>query len=224
MDYREKANLSWSARGPGALGDELPGAGVPWGRATPLSHGQGGPEPRARAGVDDRTVVIVDDEAAFAEALASSFRRLDYQPHVVADHAAARAVISHAGAALVVTELTVAGQSVFGVLPQLRELAPLCHVIIATARPSVATALRAGREGVDAYLAKPATAHLVLAALTARPQGGAAEEPWPSLDRTIWEYINQVLVTVGTVSGSARRLKLAPRSLRRMLAKNPPSQ
>jgi ActR/RegA family two-component response regulator len=47
---------------------------------------------------------------------------------------------------------------------------------------------------------------------------------WPSLDRTIWEYINQVVVGAGTLSEAARRLGVDRRSLRRMLAKYPPSR
>jgi ActR/RegA family two-component response regulator len=40
----------------------------------------------------------------------------------------------------------------------------------------------------------------------------------------MWEVLNEAVETAGSVSGAARRLGLHARSLRRMLAKYPPSR
>ena len=81
------------------------------------------------------------------------------------------------------------------------------------------------RAGIAVYVAKPVTAEMVLAALGdgADWAQAPADPCWPSLDRTIWEYINQVLVEAGSISEAARRLRIDRRSLRRMLAKHPPA-
>jgi ActR/RegA family two-component response regulator len=47
---------------------------------------------------------------------------------------------------------------------------------------------------------------------------------WPSLDRAIWDYLNQVFLASGSMSEAARRLKVDRRSLRRMLGKQAPAQ
>jgi two-component system response regulator RegA len=132
---------------------------------------------------------------------------------------------------LILSEQRVSGEHVFKAYSALRSCAPTGLIAIVTAYPSVAAAVRAVRLGFDAYLAKPANADTVLSALP-QEKGeevfGPADEPdageWPSLDRTIWEYLNQVYATAGSMSEAARRLRLDRRSLRRMLAKYPPAR
>ena len=71
-------------------------------------------------------------------------------------------------------------------------------------------------------------AKVVLAELKSGRHGTASESEgsytWPTLNRTIWEYLNQVYVSAGSMSEAARRLGLHRRSLRRMLAKYPPAR
>jgi two-component system response regulator RegA len=93
----------------------------------------------------------------------------------------------------------------------------------------VATAVRAVRLGFDAYLAKPIDPRCIAGLLEGCGRPAAPVEPpdteaWPSLDRTIWELVNQVVAVSGSLSEAARRLGLDRRSLRRMLAKYPPAQ
>jgi two-component system response regulator RegA len=170
-------------------------------------------------------VVIIDNEDSFCLTLARSFRDLNMTPVVCADVAKAQEICLATPPALIVTELRMAGRWAFDFIEELAGGRPGCPIAIATVYPSVATAVRSVRMGFDAYLVKPVDARGVLDAVesgssTPLVTAGAANE-WPSLDRTIWEYINQVLAAAGTISEAARRLRLDRRSLRRMLAKYP---
>ncbi|HXU61884.1 MAG TPA: two-component system response regulator, partial [Polyangia bacterium] len=99
-----------------------------------------------------------------------------------------------------------------------------CAVV--TAYPSVASAVQFTRMGFAGYLVKPASPEAVLSAVAGTPEPAEAADvsdlEWPSLDRTIWEYLNQVHAWAGSLSAAARHLRIDRRSLRRMLAKYPP--
>ena len=177
----------------------------------------------------DKPVVIIDNQDAFCVNLGRSFRQLGFSTWLTEDLEQARMILASSPPALIVTELRVAGQWAFDFVPEIRDVHPVCPVVICTVYPSVATAVRAVRLGFDGYVAKPTSARTILDLVAVEAKPEPPPEPdvdaaWPSLDRTIWEYINQVYVTAGTMSEAARRLGLDRRSLRRMLAKYPPSR
>jgi two-component system response regulator RegA len=128
----------------------------------------------------------------------------------------------------VISELRVAGRSLFDFLDLFSEASPFNRFAVATLYPSVATAVRLIRMGLAAYFIKPVSAAAILAELKSDRHGPAIEGEgsytWPTLNRTIWEYLNQVYVSAGSMSEAARRLGLHRRSLRRMLAKYPPAR
>jgi two-component system, response regulator RegA len=151
---------------------------------------------------------------------------------------------------LVVTELRIGVKWAFDFLERLTGECRDLTVAIVTHYPSVASAVRTARMGVRGYFPKPASAETLLnqtrgsypgrtdtrpagslLALTggrscdgtaAAPLDGAAQLEWPSLDRSVWEYLNQVYLSCRSMSAAARRLGLDRRSLRRMLQKFPP--
>ena len=176
-----------------------------------------------------QSVVIIDENGPFCAGLGRSFKQLGISAWV-ADQAQQVQIISEKDPPdLIVTELRVAGQWAFDIIDDLRDRHPACPVVICTAYPSVATAVRAVRCGFAGYVAKPATAPTILEVLDEKYRAEAASDDqadsgWPSLARTMWEHINQVYATAGTMSEAARRLRLHPRSLRRMLAKYPPAR
>jgi hypothetical protein len=51
-----------------------------------------------------------------------------------------------------------------------------------------------------------------------------SEGSWPTLARMKWQYLNQVLAQSSSRAAAARQLGISPRSLRRMLDKQPPSR
>jgi two-component system, response regulator RegA len=183
-----------------------------------------------------RTVLVVDEDAASTGRISRCLQGFGYQAVVVQDFSAATAMNRQFRPDVILTELKLGGIWACDVLPRLKHANPTVRTAIVTNYPSVATAVRAMRTGFDTYMGKPLSTPLLLEALgqerwamstgsagAAGDDGDrAARAGWPSLDRTIWEYINQVFVSAGTMSEAARRLGIDRRSLRRMLAKHPP--
>jgi two-component system response regulator RegA len=170
-------------------------------------------------------VLVIDSEEAFGVSLGRSFAHLGYSTWLIDDLEQAVMICEQLTSALVVTELQIGGKSVFDFLDRLPLRRSRWHVVIATVYPSIVMAQQAIRLGFDGYVVKPVNAAMILATVAT----SAANDPnetgaWPSLDRTIWEYVNQVFHASGNVSEAARRLGLDRRSLRRMLAKDPPSR
>ena len=173
------------------------------------------------------SVLIVDQHDAFLVNLGQSFRSLGVEVCVAKDYAAAKLMAQKLVPQLIVSELKVGTEWAFEHVQKLKILSPGCRTVIATVYPSVATAVRAVKLGFDAYLPKPVWARQILMSLGPGEGGDNRDSEscaWPSLDRTIWEYLNEVYVEAGTMSEAARRLRLDRRSLRRMLAKHPPAR
>jgi two-component system response regulator RegA len=183
------------------------------------------PAARSRPAVDpvpQARVLILDEQSLFANSLSHSFEQLGYSVYCEPSLAHAFEASLGAHTEIIVAELKVSGSHVLERLAEVRLVSPRARVVIATAQPSIATAIRAVRLGVDAYLAKPVSASLVLQNLEHFESPSLDPLPWPSLDRTIWEYLNHVVAAAGSLSEAARRIGVDRRSLRRMLAKYPP--
>jgi two-component system response regulator RegA len=171
-----------------------------------------------------RSALIVDEDEHGASGLVQSLTRQKVTVWRTAGLARARDIIRSQGPDLVVTELRVGGKSVFEMIEIVAGSENAPRFVVVTAYPSVATAVRAVRAGVAAYLVKPVTVDVIVSAIERDAECGedCRALTWPSLDRTIWEYINQVLIVEGSTAEAARRLGIDRRSLRRMLAKYPP--
>ena len=96
--------------------------------------------------------------------------------------------------------------------------------MVLTGYGNIATAVTAVKLGAVDYLAKPADADDVIAALLARMrQGRPAPENPMSADRVRWEHIQRVYELCDrNVSETARRLNMHRRTLQRILAKRAP--
>jgi two-component system, response regulator RegA len=180
--------------------------------------------PRESPATTAPSVLIIDDNRVFSSRLGDSFRSLLWSVRLASDYGAAQAACAAGGPRLIVSEIKIGAQWVFEHLAALRALSPGSRFAIATAYPSVATAVRATRLGADGYFSRPVQAGDIVRAVfdDVDGEGGLAAPGWPSLNRTIWEYLNQVFVAAGTMSEAARRLGIDRRSLRRMLARYPP--
>jgi ActR/RegA family two-component response regulator len=98
---------------------------------------------------------------------------------------------------------------------------PRPEIAAITSAPSIVRVAAAVRHGATTVLARPATFGQILAALNIeRPRDNKPMHM--SLDRAIWEYLNQAILEAGSISEAARRLRLDRTSLRRMLRKIPP--
>jgi two-component system response regulator RegA len=103
---------------------------------------------------------------------------------------------------------------------------PTIRVVVLTGYPSIQTAVEAIKLGAVYYLAKPASADQLIAALH-RDQGDPGvplgDKPM-SMHRLAWEYMSQVLhENNGNISATARALAIHRRTLQRKLRKRPVS-
>ena len=112
------------------------------------------------------------------------------------------------------------------IVPLLREIKPQSQIVILTGYGNIATAVAAVKAGAVDYLAKPADADQVEAALLAQGKNLPPPPQNPmSVDRVRWEHIQRVYEQCNrNVSETARRLNMHRRTLQRILAKRAPRE
>ncbi len=170
-------------------------------------------------------LLIVEDDADFAAALGRAMRKRGIESAHAADAAAARALAERFRPTHAVVDLKLPGESGLHVVADLAACEPAPAVVVLTGYASSATAVEAGRLGARHYLAKPANADDILAALLKDEPDAALEvSPEPlSVARLEWEHIQKVLAEHdGNISATARALKMHRRTLQRKLDKHPP--
>lgn len=176
------------------------------------------------ADANDRTLLIIDDDEPFRTRLA---RAMEKRGFVVATADSVAGGVAQARAnppAFAVVDLKLADGSGLDVVSTLRDERAETRIVMLTGYGNIATAVAAVKAGAIDYLAKPADADDVEAALLA----GAGRRPPPpdqpmSADRVRWEHIQRVFELCDrNVSETARRLNMHRRTLQRILAKRSP--
>ena len=99
-------------------------------------------------------VLVVDDDPTVAEVVATYLRRTGHTVRLVADGPAAVAAAQHRLPDLVVLDLMLPGYDGFEVFRQIRQLGPVC-VIMLTARTSEQDRILGLELGADDYVTKP---------------------------------------------------------------------
>ncbi len=169
-------------------------------------------------------ILVVDDDPVFAEALAHALRRRGHEITVANDGETALALATADAFDAAVLDLRLATDSGLRLIAPLKAAHPELRILLLTGYASIATAVEAIKLGAVHYLAKPAGAEEILAALgrdDGDPEVAPAEEPM-SVDRLEWEHIQKVLAEHdGNLSATARALKMHRRTLQRKLAKRP---
>jgi len=110
------------------------------------------------------------------------------------------------------------------VVDAVRQARADARIIVLTGYGNITTAVAAVKAGAVDYLAKPADADDVVAALLA---SGTEKSELPanpmSADRVRWEHIQRIYEMCNrNVSETARRLNMHRRTLQRILAKRAP--
>ena len=173
----------------------------------------------------DKSLLIVDDDKPFSTRLA---RAMEGRGFVVGSprtspKGSPRSRTS--APAFAVVDMRLADGNGLDVIARLKERRPDARGIILTGYGNIATAVTAVKLGAVDYLAKPADADEIHAALMA---AAAASAPTPpenpmSADRVRWEHIQRVYELCDrNVSETARRLNMHRRTLQRILAKRAP--
>jgi two-component system response regulator RegA len=170
-------------------------------------------------------LLIVEDDVDFAAALERAMKKRGVEVALAHDASEAQAVADRFSPSHAVVDLKLPGESGLKVVEQLAARNPAPAIIVLTGYASIATAVEAVRLGARHYLAKPANADEVLAALL-RDEPDAALEVSPeplTVARMEWEHIQKVLNEHdGNISATARALKMHRRTLQRKLEKRPP--
>ncbi|KRE03384.1 two-component system response regulator [Bosea sp. Root670] len=178
-----------------------------------------------RAGpADDMSLLLVDDDRPFLTRLARAMEGRGYAVRIADSVAAGMAAVEEAAPAFAVIDLRLGDGNGLDVIARLKERRPDARGVVLTGYGNIATAVSAVKLGAFDFLAKPADADEIHAALAAqrdaRPQ--PPENPM-SADRVRWEHIQRVYELCSrNVSETARRLGMHRRTLQRILAKRAP--
>ena len=171
-----------------------------------------------------RELLIVDDDRPFLERLARAMEGRGFVVTTAETVAQGLAQVEKAPPAYAVVDMRLGDGNGIEVISALKARRPEARGIILTGYGNIVTAVTAVKFGAVDYLAKPADADDVCAALSA-PPGQKAEPPVNpmSADRVRWEHIQRVYELCGrNVSETARRLSMHRRTLQRILAKRAP--
>jgi two-component system response regulator RegA len=170
-------------------------------------------------------LLIVEDDTDFAEALSRAMQKRGAEVELAHNAAGALAIAEHFTPSHAVVDLKLPGESGLQVVVALTARWPAIAIVVLTGYASIATAVEAVRLGARHYLAKPANADEILAALQRDQPDATLEvsaEPL-TVARLEWEHIQKVLnENDGNISSTARALKMHRRTLQRKLDKHPP--
>ena len=173
---------------------------------------------------DDKTLLLLDDDRPFLTRLARAMESRGFEVTTADTVAAGLDAVRASPPAFAVVDMRLGDGNGLDVVEALRQRRENARAIVLTGYGNIATAVTAVKIGAVDYLAKPADADDVFAALVARP----GEQPTPpenpmSADRVRWEHIQRVYEMCDrNVSETARRLSMHRRTLQRILAKRAP--
>ncbi|MDP5008717.1 MAG: response regulator transcription factor [Glaciimonas sp.] len=173
--------------------------------------------------LENRLLLIIEDDAAFARTLGRSFERRGYRVLLAANLDEAAAQLQQHSPAYAVVDLKLSGNSSgLACVQMLHKYDPAMLIVVLTGFASLATAVEAVKLGACQYLAKPSNTDDIEAAFG--HVAGATEVELPNRVTSIktleWERIHEVLVeTDFNISETARRLGMHRRTLVRKLEK-----
>jgi two-component system response regulator RegA len=172
----------------------------------------------------DRSLLIVEDDKPFLERLARAMEVRGFEVTSCDTVSDGLAQIGKAAPAFAVVDLRLGDGNGLDVVSALKRKRPDARAIVLTGYGNIATAVTAVKMGAVDYLAKPADADDVIAALlsTSTEKSEPPQNPM-SADRVRWEHIQRIYEMCNrNVSETARRLNMHRRTLQRILAKRAP--
>ena len=167
------------------------------------------------------TVLICHPSASYFQQLRRELAEHQYTATHCWDCKTLRSNINHSPPEILVTELRLSDGPALIPIVQLRECSPSSRIVVVTDHGSIASALRCNSLGVAGYYTQPVGAAQILSETNPPPPSKSQDAPL-RLDRAVWEYMNRVVDTMGSIAGAADVLGLDRRSLRRMLSKCAP--
>ncbi len=176
------------------------------------------------AGEKAETLLILDDDTVWLNRIGRSMEQRNFTVFLAGSVQEAHATAMNEELDYAVLDMRLEDGNGLDIVPVLRARSPNIRVVMLTGYGNIATAVDAVKKGAVDYLAKPADADEIEAAL--RVEAGASPEPPEnpmSADRVRWEHIQRVFELCDrNVSETARRLNMHRRTLQRILAKRAP--
>lgn len=172
-----------------------------------------------------RSLLILDDDTPLRNRLARAMSGRDFDVVSAASVEEATALARQVAPAFAVLDMRLEDGNGLQVVPVLREARPDCRIVVLTGYGNIASAVAAVKAGAVDYLAKPADADAIEAALLGTDSSALPPPPENpmSADRVRWEHIQRVFEQCDrNVSETARRLKMHRRTLQRILNKHAP--
>lgn len=171
---------------------------------------------------NDRPLLILEDDAAFARTLKRSFERRGYEVMVCEGLEQLSETLKNSKPGYAVVDLKLGTGSGLKGVKMLHEHDPEMRIVVLTGFASIATAVEAIKLGASHYLAKPANTDDIEAAFG--KSSGDAEVPLTKRQTSIkmleWERIHETLVENDfNISATARHLGMHRRTLARKLEK-----
>lgn len=172
----------------------------------------------------EKTLLLVDDDKPFLTRLARAMETRGFEVLMAESVAEGVAHVKRSAPSFAVVDLRLADGNGLDVIEALHQARPEARAVVLTGYGNIATAVTAVKLGAIDYLAKPADADAVHAALVGDTDTRAALPDNPmSADRVRWEHIQRVYELCNrNVSETARRLNMHRRTLQRILAKRAP--
>ena len=170
------------------------------------------------------TLLIVDDDTRFCDRLARAMGERGFEVTTAYSVQEGRVLASDLRPAFAVVDLKLGDGSGLEVIQALRDARTATRIIVLTGYGNIATAVAAVKIGAADYLAKPANAEQVAAALLEQDDLLPPPPDQPmSAERVRWEHILRIYEQCDrNVSETARRLRMHRRTLQRILAKHAP--
>jgi two-component system response regulator RegA len=181
------------------------------------------PEPKMAIPAE-RSLLIVEDDKSFLQRLAKALESRGFSVMTAESVAEGLGKVERSAPAFAIVDMRLADGNGLDVISALKRERPDARAIILTGYGNIATAVNAVKLGAVDYLAKPADADDVVAALLNLENSKIEPPENPmSADRVRWEHIQRIYELCGrNVSETARRLNMHRRTLQRILAKRAP--
>lgn len=173
--------------------------------------------------LEERLLLIIEDDEAFARTLARSFERREYKVLVAAGYDEAEELLKQHSPGYAVVDLKLKGNtSGLSCVQMLHQHDPEMLIVVLTGFASIGTAVEAIKLGAVQYLAKPSNTDDIEAAFghVAGTTDVEMTNRSTSIKTLEWERIHAVLAeTDFNISEAARRLGMHRRTLARKLEK-----
>ncbi|MBN8533437.1 MAG: ActR/PrrA/RegA family redox response regulator transcription factor [Rhizobiales bacterium] len=179
---------------------------------------------RTGDGASHPSLLIVDDDRPFLARLAKAMETRGYRVTTAGSVDEGMSAIVSFSPDFAIIDVRLGDGNGLDVVAEIKRRHPETRSLVLTGYGNIASAVSAIKRGAFDYLAKPADADEIDAAL----HGGVSEKPvlpenLMSADRVRWEHIQRIYEMCGrNVSETARRLNMHRRTLQRILAKRAP--